>query len=207
MNIFNKIKDLNKGKKQDGNIDFLVVGLGNPGQKYNNTRHNAGFLTLELLSDKYNINITRSKFKSLSATAEIGEKKCLFILPQTYMNKSGEAVIEAMNFYKIPIENVVVLCDDISLEPSKIRIRKKGSHGGQRGLKNIIDLTGSENFLRIKIGVGAKPHPDYDLADWVLSSFNENEKKLMVEAFEKAILALELIVNGNVEKAMNQYNS
>ena len=126
--------------------------------------------------------------------------------PTTYMNNSGEAVVEAMNYYKIPIEHVLVICDDISLEPSVIRIRRKGTDGGQKGLRSIIELTGSEAFPRIKIGVGAKPHPDYDLASWVLSTFKKDETEKMNTAFEKAVGAAETIVLGDIDKAMSNYN-
>ena len=139
--------------------------------------------------------------------ASIDGKTCLVMKPQTYMNNSGEAIVEAMNFYKIPPENVLVIYDDISLEPSKIRIRRKGTHGGHNGMKSIIELSGSEDFPRIKVGVGKKPHPKYNLADWVLSRFTDDEMKLMDEAFEKASEAVKLIVSGQTDKAMNLYNS
>ena len=139
--------------------------------------------------------------------ASIDGKTCLVMKPQTYRNNSGEAIVEAMNFYKIPPENVLVIYDDISLEPSKIRIRRKGTHGGHNGMKSIIELSGSEDFPRIKVGVGKKPHPKYNLADWVLSRFTDDEMKLMDEAFEKASEAVKLIVSGQTDKAMNLYNS
>lgn len=188
-------------------VDFLVVGLGNPDKKYEMTRHNAGFMAVDKIAADLNADIKRIKFKSLIGEAKIGDKKILLMKPSTYMNLSGQAVQEALGFYKIPIENVVVFYDDISLEPSQIRIRRKGSDGGHNGIKNIIYLTGKDNFPRVKLGVGKKPHPDYDLADWVLSKFKKNEFSKMEEAFSKCTDILKDIVDGNIDKAMNKYNS
>lgn len=201
--IFNKISE----EKAVGKPEFIIVGLGNPGMQYEQTRHNAGFLAVEKLCRKFNFDAKKAKFKSYIGEATIGGKRCLVMKPQTYMNNSGEAVSEAMSFYKIPIENVLVIYDDISLEPSKLRIRRKGSHGGHNGIRSITELTGSEDFPRIKVGVGKKPHPDYNLADWVLSKFSDDEMKLMDQAAEKACCACELIVSGQIDKAMNLYNS
>lgn len=197
-----------KTKKDFGgsNIEWLIVGLGNPGTKYTNTRHNCGWLTIERLAEKYSLKVTRIKFKSLCAEVKISNKKCLVMKPTTFMNASGEAVVEAMNFYKIPIENVLVISDDVSLDVGKLRIKRKGSDGGQKGLRSIIYLTGKDDFPRIKCGVGAKPHPDYDMADWVLSSFTKQEQPKMLEAFDNAVLAIELIVSGKTDEAMNRYN-
>ena len=206
MNIFDKLKFLSPNTAVSGKVEWLIVGLGNPGDKYSNTRHNAGWLAVSKLCEKYNLDCTRLKFKSLCADAMISGKRCLVMKPTTYMNNSGEAVVEAMNYYKIPIEHVLVICDDISLEPSVIRIRRKGTDGGQKGLRSIIELTGSEAFPRIKIGVGAKPHPDYDLASWVLSTFKKDETEKMNTAFEKAVGAAETIVLGDIDKAMSNYN-
>ena len=206
MNIFDKLKSLSPNAAVSGKVEWLIVGLGNPGDKYSNTRHNAGWLAVSKLCEKYNLDCTRLKFKSLCADAMISGKRCLVMKPTTYMNNSGEAVVEAMNYYKIPIEHVLVICDDISLEPSVIRIRRKGTDGGQKGLRSIIELTGSEAFPRIKIGVGAKPHPDYDLASWVLSTFKKDETEKMNTAFEKAVGAAETIVLGDIDKAMSNYN-
>ena len=206
MDIFKKLKELSK-PEPTGPVEFIIVGLGNPGSQYEFTRHNAGFLTVDMLAEKYNITVKKLKFKSLCGDVTISGKRCLVMKPSTYMNNSGEAVIEAMNFYKVPIENVIVIFDDISLEPSNIRIKRKGSDGGHNGIKNIIYLTGKDNFPRIKIGVGKKPHPQYDLADWVLSSFKKDEEKQMQQAFENSIQAIELIVDGNIDKAMNNFNT
>lgn len=202
MGLFTK-----KVKKEfASNIEWLIVGLGNPGMQYEFTRHNCGWLAVDKLSEKYSLRLTRVKFKSLCAEAEISGKKCLVMKPTTMMNASGEAVVEAMNFYKIPIERVLVICDDISLDVGATRIKRKGSDGGQKGLRSIIQLTGSDNFTRIKIGVGAKPHPDYDLAAWVLSKFTQSELVKMNDAFTNAVSAAELIINGRTDEAMNKYN-
>ena len=201
MGLFSKLKT-----NGNGSIEWLIVGLGNPGAKYLRTRHNCGWLTIDNLAAKYRISVTRAKFKSMCGTAEISGKKCLVMKPTTMMNSSGEAVVEAMNFYKVPIERVLIICDDISLEPGKIRIRRKGTDGGQRGLRSIITLTGSENFPRVKVGVGAKPHPDYDLAAWVTSEFTEQEKPKVFEAFGNAVSAIELIIDGKTDEAMNRFN-
>ncbi len=206
MNIFEKLKSSSK-PVPTGKVEYIIVGLGNPGKEYENTRHNAGYLAIEKLCNKYNFKADRLKYKSLCGDVVISGKRCLVIKPSTYMNNSGQAVAEAMNFYKIPVENILVIYDDISIEPSQLRIRRKGSDGGHNGIKNIIYLTGKDAFPRIKIGVGKKPHPKYDLADWVLSTFKKDELPLMDEAFDKAVQAIELIVGGDIDKAMNNFNS
>ena len=189
-----------------GPVDFLIVGLGNPGKKYEGTRHNAGFMVLEQLAELTGTRVNRVKFKSLCGEAVIQGKKVLLVMPQTFMNNSGEAVREALSFYKLPPERCLVVCDDITLPVGTIRIRRKGSDGGQRGMRSIITLCGSEQFPRIKVGVGQKPHPDYDLAAWVLSRFPENEKTPLREAVKHAAEAAELIVHGDIDAAMNQYS-
>ncbi len=193
-------------KKLSGPIDFLVVGLGNPGKQYEATRHNAGFMAIEALAEKLGCRVNRVKFKSLCGEAEINGKRVLLMKPQTYMNLSGQAVTEAMGFYKLPPEQVLVMYDDISLPTGTIRIRRKGSDGGQKGMANIIYLSGSDQFPRIRLGIGDKPHPDYDLAAWVLSKFTPAEAKLMAEAAKRAAEAALLIVDGQIEKAMNLYS-
>ena len=195
------------GFNQPKGIDWLVVGLGNPGKKYEGTRHNAGFLAADALAAKTGITVDRLKFHALIGDGLCGEKRILLAKPQTFMNLSGQAVDEIMQFYKIPPERLLVMCDDISLEPGKLRIRRKGSHGGQNGMRNIIDMVETSDFCRIKLGVGAKPHPDYNLADWVLSHFTVNECKEMEQSAKNAADAAELIVNGQIDKAMNLYNS
>ncbi|MCM1364551.1 MAG: aminoacyl-tRNA hydrolase [Faecalibacterium sp.] len=187
--------------------DWLIVGLGNPGKKYEFTRHNAGFLFIDLFADKHGFKIDRLKFKSLITDARIGSHRCLFVKPQTFMNLSGEAVRDAAEFYKIPPERIIVIFDDISLEPGKMRIRRKGSAGGHNGIKNIIYHMKSEDFPRIKIGVGAKPHPDYDLADWVTSNFGKDELKQLRAACDNACDALELMLDGKIDEAMGKFNS
>ena len=194
-------------KEYGGSFDYMIVGLGNPGKQYETTRHNAGFICLDLLSEKYNIKVNKLKFKSLMGDGRINGKRCLFLKPQTFMNLSGEAVRDAAEVYKIPPENIIVICDDISLEPGKMRIRRKGSDGGQRGMRNIIYHLKSDNFPRIKVGVGAKPNPEYDLADWVISHFTKDEAKLIKEVADKVIGAVEYMVDGKIDKAMSDYNS
>ncbi|MFA5659419.1 MAG: aminoacyl-tRNA hydrolase [Oscillospiraceae bacterium] len=206
MDIFKRLKGLSS-PALTGAVEFLIVGLGNPGAQYENTRHNAGFMAADMLAGKHNIKINRLKFKSLCGDAVISSKKCLIMKPQTYMNNSGQAIVEAMRFYKIPIENILVIYDDISLEPSQLRIRRKGTDGGHNGIKSIIYLTGKDTFPRIKIGVGKKPHPQYNLADWVLSSFKKDEEKPLTEALEKVAFAVELIISGKTDEAMNKFNS
>lgn len=197
------------GKKKEfsSNFDFLIVGLGNPGKQYENTRHNAGFICIDILAEKYGIKINKLKFKSLMGEGRIEGKRCLLLKPQTFMNLSGEAVRDAVEFYKIPVENVIVICDDISLEPGKMRIRRKGSHGGQNGMRNIIFHLKDDNFPRIKIGIGAKPNPEYDLADWVLSRFSQSEAKLIKQVADNTVSAIEIMVKGDIDKAMSNYNS
>ncbi len=195
------------GINQPKNIDWLVVGLGNPGKKYEGTRHNAGFMAADALAKKLNITVDRLKFHALIGDGLCGEKRIILAKPQTFMNLSGQAVDEIMQFYKIPPERLLVMCDDISLDPGRLRIRRKGSHGGQNGMRNIIDMVESSDFCRIKLGVGAKPHPDYSLADWVLSHFTAGELKEMEQSAKNAADAAELIVNGNTDKAMNLFNS
>ncbi len=190
-----------------GSFDYMIVGLGNPGRQYETTRHNAGFICLDLLSEKHGIKVNKLKFKSLIGDGRINGKRCLLLKPQTFMNLSGEAVRDAAEFYKIPVEKIIVICDDISLDPGKMRIRRKGSDGGQRGMKNIIYHLKSDNFPRIKVGVGAKPNPEYDLADWVISHFTKDEAKLIKEVAEKVAGAVEYMVEDKIDKAMSDYNS
>ena len=203
MDFFNQISS---GTAAGGSVEYIIVGLGNPGIQYQDTRHNAGFMAIDTIAEKYGADVKRIKFKSLCGECTMGGKKCLLMKPSTYMNNSGEAVVEAMNFYKLGIENLIVIYDDISLEPSKLRIRRKGSDGGHNGIKSIIYLTGEDTFPRIKIGVGKKPHPQYNLADWVLSNFKSDEIPLIREACQHAAEAAELMVSGKINEAMNKYN-
>ena len=190
-----------------GPIDFLVVGLGNPGKKYENTRHNAGFMALSALADDLHVSVTRSRFKSLCGEGTIGDKRVLLLFPQTYMNCSGESVAEAMRYYKLTPEQLLVFSDDVSLALGTVRVRRKGSDGGQKGLRSIVDYIDSEDFARIKLGIGAKPHPQMELADWVLSRFTQAELKTMADAAGRAADAAKLVVVGRIDDAMNQFSS
>lgn len=192
--------------KKSGAYDYIIAGLGNPGAKYEMTRHNAGFLAIDMLAMKQNKEIKRLKFHALTCDAEIEGKKCLLMKPQTFMNNSGEAIGEAAKFYKIPPQNIIVLSDDISLDVGKIRIRRKGSAGGHNGLKSIIAHLGSEDFPRVKIGVGKKPNAYMDLADWVLGRFPKELEPQLKEALENANGAISLIVQDKFDRAMNLYN-
>ena len=192
-------------KKKTG-VSWLLVFLGNPGAKYEKTRHNVGFMTGDALSRKLNVKIDRVKYKALIRQADLDGEPVLLMKPQTYMNLSGSAVKEAMDFYKIPLDHVVVVSDDVTLPVGKLRVRRSGSAGGHNGLKDIIAKCGGDGFPRVKIGVGEKPHPDYDMADWVLSSFKGDDAKAIDEATEKAADAVKTIVLKGVDKAMNLYN-
>lgn len=195
-------------KKESGSnkIEYLIVGLGNPGRQYENTRHNAGFISLDYIAGELGIKVNKVKFKSTVGEATVCGKRCLLMKPSTFMNLSGQAVTEAMRFYKIPPQHTVIISDDISLDVGKIRIRRKGSDGGQNGLKNIIYLSGSDEFPRVKVGIGKKPHPDYDLKDWVLSRFTEQDQKLLAQRLPDIKGAVECIISGDIDKAMNLYN-
>ena len=187
-------------------LDWLIVGLGNPGREYEKTRHNVGFRTADLLAKQGDCKIDRAKFRGLTAVCTLAGQKVLLLKPETFMNLSGEAVHLAAMFYRVPISHILVLSDDISLPVGKIRVRAEGSAGGHNGLKSIISHLGSQEFPRVKIGVGAKPHPDYDLADWVLSSFSAEEEKTLAPAIENAAAAaLELIQNGP-QMAASKFN-
>ena len=202
--LFKKISTEGSAKREP--ISHIVVGLGNPGDKYFTTRHNAGFLTMDYIAQKYSAKIDRLKFKSLCGEATIGGKSVLLMKPQTFMNNSGEAVGEAASFYKIAPENIIVICDDVNLDVARLRVRRKGSDGGQNGMKSIINHLGSDAFPRIKIGVGQKPHPDYDLASWVLSEFSEEDKKKLFESFTVVCNGVEKILSGDVDGAMQVCN-
>ena len=195
-----------KKPKPAGPIDFLVVGLGNPGKQYEGTRHNFGFAALEYLAEKWNARLHKVKFSALCGEAAVEGQRVLLLMPQTYMNLSGQSVRDAMRFYKLPPDRVLLLFDDVSLPVGTVRIRQKGSDGGQKGMRNIIELTGRDNFLRIKLGIGPKPHPDYDLSAFVLSKFTETERPLALTAVKNAAAAAELMVTGQTEKAFTQYS-
>lgn len=208
MSIFDIFKQIESKKPEPaGAVEYIIVGLGNPGTEFENTRHNIGFMTIDTLCEKYRVQCKKLKFKSLTCDVMIAGKRCLVMKPGTFMNKSGEAVTEAMCFYKIPPERTIIVFDDISLEPGKMRIRRKGSDGGHNGIKNIIYLSGADTFPRIKMGVGAKPHPDYNLADWVLGHFKKEDGEKLEQCFDNAVSALELMVDGKTDEAMNKFNS
>ena len=186
---------------------WLVVFLGNPGLKYEGTRHNAGFMTADALAGKKGISINRVRFQALTAACELGGQRVLLMKPQTYMNLSGDAVGAAARFYKIPPEHILVVSDEVSLPVGKLRVRSKGSAGGHNGLKSIIAALGSEDFPRIRLGVGAPPHPDYDMADWVLSVFRGQDAEDMAQAASRAAEAVECYLEKGPDKAMNLYNT
>ena len=192
--------------KKSSSLDWILVCLGNPGDQYENTRHNVGFLTADALGERLNKPIQRLKFKALTNTVEYGGAKVLVMKPTTYMNLSGEAVREACQFYKLPPERVLVVCDDVSLPVGKLRLRRNGSAGGHNGLRSIIGQLHSDQFPRLKIGVGQKPHPDYDLADWVLGKFPREDRKTVDAAVERALDAIECVFSKGIDKAMSQYN-
>ena len=193
-------------KRDGGGYTWLLVGLGNPGSKYESTRHNMGFLAVDKLAEVEHFKFNKLRFKAWTATAELGDEKVLVMKPQTYMNLSGEAVGEAARFYKIPPEHVLVISDDISLPLGKLRIRANGSAGGHNGLKNIIQHLGSDQFPRIKVGVGMPENADYDIADWVTGRPMGAEQKPLMEALDRAVAAVPVLIRDGVEKAQNKFN-
>ena len=207
MGIMDIFAQLEQSSPAGGKPEWLIVGLGNPGLQYENTRHNAGFMALDKTAAEEHVQVTKYKFKGYIGEAVIAGKRCLLLKPQTFMNKSGEAVVAAMQFYKLDPAHLIVMFDDISLAPGKLRIRRKGSAGGHNGIKSIIELTGSEDFARIKLGVGAKPNKNMDLADWVLSKFRPEERKEMELSAANAYECLKLMVNDKTDEAMNKYNA
>lgn len=189
-----------------GKPEFIIAGLGNPGREYEYSRHNAGFLCIDMLCNEYSFSVDRVKFKSLIGAVAIEGHSCLVMKPQTYMNNSGEAIKEAADFYKIPPENVIVIFDDISLATGTLRIRLKGSAGGHNGIKSIIWQLNSDNFPRLKIGVGDRKDPDSDLKDYVLGKFSKEDIETIKETMKRAVKAVALMVNGDSAGAMNKYN-
>ena len=187
-------------------VDRLIVGLGNPGQKYEHTRHNMGFLTVDLLAEKAGVKLNKVKFKAAYNILNFAGCKCLVMKPQTYMNLSGEAVREAVQFYKIPADHVLVIYDDISLPVGKLRVRPSGSAGGHNGIKNIIAHLGTQEFPRVKIGVGAPSGGGDEMIDWVIGAPSQAERKILAESFEKAIGAAECIIQKGCQQAMNSFN-
>lgn len=206
-NIFDLFKQISSADSvKTAPVKFIVAGLGNPGKDYENTRHNAGFLAIDSLAANKGVKIDRAKFQALTAVVEIGGVGVLLMKPQTYMNNSGSAVSEAARFYKVAAENIIVISDDVNLDVGRLRVRKSGSAGGQKGLNDIIEAMGTEAIPRIRVGVGKKPHPDYDIKDWVLSSFSSAEIKALSENFGRVASGIERIVSGDVDGAMQICN-
>ena len=192
--------------RSSGGVDWLIVGLDNPGDKYENTRHNVGFLVVDELAERLSIPVQKLKYKALTNTAQLAGQKVLLMKPVTFMNLSGEAVRQAVDFYKLPPEHVLVLSDDTALPLGKLRIRKGGSAGGHNGLKNIILHLGTDQFPRLRVGVGDKPHPDYDMADWVLGKLQGEDKKVMDAAVKRAADGVECILSQGLDQGMNRFN-
>ncbi len=193
--------------KSKPTYDWLIVGLGNPGMQYENTRHNIGFMAVDKLADSEGFQFDKNKFDAVCGELKLKDNRILVIKPQTYMNNSGAAVTKAAAFYKIPYDRVVIIHDDISLPVGKIRMRRKGSHGGHNGMKDIIELAGNDGIMRIKMGVGAKPHPDYDLASWVLGKFPKEEEEALQKSLEISVKAIKEIIARGIDSAMNKFNS
>lgn len=194
------------GKKTPGSVDWLLVCLGNYGKRYENTRHNIGFLAADRLIERDDLKCNRLRFRALTEIIDFGGRRVLLMLPQTYMNLSGEAVGEAARFYKIPPERVLVISDDVSLPLGKLRVRGSGSAGGHNGIKNIIAHLGTDAFPRVKVGVGAPPNPEYDMADWVIGAFSASERKVIDAALDRALDAAECVVKKGITEAQNQFN-
>ncbi len=206
MSIEDLFKKISSGSAPVGKPEYIIAGLGNPGKEYAETRHNAGFLAIDYMAEKCGVTINKAKFDALCTEASLGGKTVLLMKPQTFMNASGTAVSAAASFYKIPAEHVLVISDDITQKPGKIRIRKSGSAGGQKGLKSVIEWMGTDKFPRIRIGIGEKPTPEYDLGDWVLGKIPEADKKAITARFDDIKAASELVLAGDFEKAMCDYN-
>ena len=192
--------------RSSGGVSWIIVFLGNPGAKYNGTRHNAGFMAADAMADELKVSINKMRFKALTATVSIGGEKVLLMKPQTYMNLSGEAVAQAVKFYNVSPDHVIVVSDEVAIPIGKLRIRKGGSAGGHNGLKNIIQHLGTDQFPRMRMGVGAAPHPDYDMADWVLSTFKNQDAETMAELAKKVSAALQSYITDGADRAMNKYN-
>ncbi len=206
--IFELLKRISRENEEKAAmpVSFIVAGLGNPGAKYTFTRHNAGFLAVDYMSQKLGFECKKLKFKALTCETTVNGVKVLFMKPETFMNLSGEAVRAASDFYKLPPERVLVISDDVSLPVGKVRIRAKGSDGGQKGIRSITEHLGTDKFLRIRIGVGEKPSPEWDMADWVLSTFSDEDKKLIFDSFSRVTDAVGYIVTDNLETAQSKCN-
>lgn len=204
--IFELFKKIKTQETKSGPPEYLIVGLGNPGDKYLYTRHNAGFMALDFVAQRLNVKVNQLKFKSLISPCSFGSHSVIIMKPQTFMNLSGEAVRLACDFYKIPVDKVIVISDDICMEPGQMRIRRSGSDGGHNGLYNIIYQMDSDAFPRIRLGVGKKPHKDYDLAKWVLGKMTENELAGLASCFDCVYDSISLIMDGKTDTAMGKYN-
>ena len=207
-NIFDLFKQISSGENnKNAPVEYIIAGLGNPGKQYENTRHNAGFLAIDYIAEKNGVKIDRAKFEGLTAVTEICGKGVLLLKPQTYMNNSGQSVEAAASFYKVAPQNVIVLSDDVNLDVARLRVRKSGSAGGQKGLNDIITYLGTEEIPRLRIGVGKKPRPEYDMKDWVLSRFTTKELEALAEVYPKVLLGIEKMISGDFDGAMQLCNS
>ena len=206
-NIFDLFKQISSGDNtKNAPVEYIIVGLGNPGKQYENTRHNAGFLAIDYIAEKKGVKIDRAKFEGLTALTEICGKGVLLLKPQTYMNNSGQSVEAAASFYKIAPQNVIVISDDVNLDVARLRVRKSGSAGGQKGLADIITYLGTEDIPRLRIGVGKKPHPEFDMKDWVLSRFTSGEMQALAEAYPRVLVGIEKMLAGDFDGAMQLCN-
>ena len=205
-NIFDIFDKLKAEREAVAPVSFLIVGLGNPGAKYEKTRHNVGFIAADYIADKLGVKVNRAKYHALISEVNLGNMRGIIMKPETYMNNSGVAVAEAAKFYNIPPERVIVLHDEISFGPGLFRIRRKGSAGGHNGLKSIIEHLGSQDFPRIKLGVGQKPHPEYDLADWVLGKLPDEDMKKFTARLDDVFDSVKLILMGDIDGAMSKYS-
>ncbi|MBE6541928.1 MAG: aminoacyl-tRNA hydrolase [Ruminococcaceae bacterium] len=205
--IFELFKKISTQKAEpSGAPEFIITGLGNPGEKYALTRHNAGFMAIDYISQKYECKVNQIKFKSLVGYTTIGGHRVLLMKPQTFMNLSGEAVSEAASFYKIPAEKIIVISDDVAQAVGRMRIRKSGSDGGQKGLRSIIRIMNTDQFPRIRIGVGEKPHPEYDMADWVIGKIPEEDREKIFSVIGCVCESLPMLLDGRLDDAMGKYN-
>ena len=193
-------------RPEQGGVEWIICCLGNPGREYDNTRHNVGFLTADALEKRTGVPIRRIRFKALTAVVTLGGRKTLLMKPNTFMNLSGTALAEAAAFYKVPPERCLVVADDVTLDLGRLRLRRSGSAGGHNGLKSIINMLGTPDFPRLKIGVGQKPHPDYDLAAWVLGKFSSQDQRVIAQAAQSAAEAVECVISSGMDQAMNRYN-
>ena len=206
-NIFDLFKQISSGDtSKNAPVEYIIVGLGNPGKQYENTRHNAGFLAIDYIAEKKSVKIDRAKFEGLTAVTEIGGKGVLLLKPQTYMNNSGQSVEAAAKFYKVAPQNVIVISDDVNLDVARLRVRKNGSAGGQKGLNDIIDYLGTEEIPRMRIGVGKKPHPEFDMKDWVLSRFDARDLEALGREYPRVLGGIEKMIAGDFDGAMQLCN-